>query len=46
MCLSRARLWESLIPFVSLFDEEDLPRRRACKIKYDYDWRVVVANAL
>jgi hypothetical protein len=46
MCLARARLWESLIPFVAQFDEEDdLPRRRSCKVKYDYDWRVVVANA-
>lgn len=45
MCLARARLWESLIPFVDLFEEEEeLPRRRSCKVKYDYDWRVVVAN--
>jgi hypothetical protein len=38
------KIWESLIPFVALFDEDeedDLPRRRACKVKYDYDWRVV-----
>ena len=46
MCLPRARLWASLIPFVDLFDEEEeLPRRRSCKVKYDFDWRVVVANA-
>ena len=45
MCLARARLWESLMSFASLFDEEDLPRRRSCKVKYDYDYRVVVANA-
>ena len=47
MCLYRARLWESLIPFVAQFDEDEvvLPRRRACKVKYDYDWRVVIANA-
>ena len=50
MCLARARLWESLIPFVALFDEDEdddevvMPRRRACKVKYDYDWRVVVAK--
>ena len=45
MCLARARLWEGLIPFVDLFDEEEeLPRRRSCKVKYDYGWRVVVAN--
>ena len=46
MCLARARLWKSLIHFVSMFDEDenDLPRRRACKVKYDFDWRVVIAN--
>jgi hypothetical protein len=46
MCLARAKLWESLIPFVALFDEYEVerPRRRACKVKYDYDWRVVVAK--
>ena len=46
MCKVRARLWESLIPFVDLFEEEEnLPRRRSCKVKYDFDWRVVIANA-
>jgi hypothetical protein len=46
MCLARIKLMESLIPFVALFNEDEvvLPRRRACKVKYDYDWRVVVAN--
>jgi len=42
MCLWRAKLWESLIPFAELFEEPD-PKKK--KSKPDYDWRVVVANA-
>jgi hypothetical protein len=41
MCLWRARTWESLIPFVALFDE---PKPKMKPAKPDYDWRVVVAN--
>jgi hypothetical protein len=49
-CLDNARLFEPLIPFAVMFEEEDgdpppLPRRRSCKVKYDYDYRVVVAQA-
>ena len=42
MCLARVRLWEGLIPFVTLFDEPEPKIKRA---KSEYDWRVVVANA-
>ena len=42
MCLWRAKLWESLIPFVALFDEPEPKKKPA---KPEYDWRVVVANA-
>ena len=40
MCLWRARLWESLIPFALLFDEPE-PKKAA---KPEHDWRVVIAN--
>jgi hypothetical protein len=46
--LYNAQLFESLIPFVVLFEEDEetpLPRRRSCKVKYEYDFRVAVANA-
>ena len=48
--LDNIRLFESLIPFVALFDEDDdqpapTPRRRRPAAKYDYDYRVVVARA-
>lgn len=42
MCLARARLWESLIPFALLFEEPEPKKKPA---KPGYDWRVVVANA-
>jgi hypothetical protein len=41
MCLARARLWESLIPFALLFEEPEPKKKTA---KPEYDWRVVVAN--
>jgi hypothetical protein len=46
--LARIKMFEDLLPFVAMFDEEaeaTLPRRRGVKVKYDYDWRVVVANS-
>jgi len=42
MCLARARLWESLIPFALLFEEPEPKKKLA---KPEYDWRVIVANA-
>jgi hypothetical protein len=41
MCLARARLWDSLIPFALLFEEPEPKKKTA---KPEYDWRVVVAN--
>ena len=41
MCLARARLWESLIPFALLFEEPEPKKKPA---KPEYDWRVVIAN--
>lgn len=41
MCLYRAKLWESLIPFALLFEEPEPKKKLA---KSEYDWRVVVAN--
>ena len=42
MCLARAQLWESLIPFALLFEEPE-PKKKSAKP--EYDWRVVIANA-
>lgn len=41
-CLARARLWKGLIPFAAMFEG---PKPKPKRIKPDYDWRVVVANA-
>lgn len=48
--LDNARLFESLVPFAAMMEEEDsdppaLPRRRSCKVKYEYDFHVVVASS-
>lgn len=48
-CLDNTRLFESLISFAEMIEELPdeivlIPRRRSCKVKYDYDYRVVVAN--
>lgn len=52
MCLCRAKLWEGLIPFATLFDEsvdqsvdQSVVRAKKKLAKPEYDWRVVVANA-
>lgn len=51
MCLDRARLWESLIPFALLFEDSVSNQRELAApakkkpAKPEYDWRVIVANA-
>ena len=55
MLQGNARLWEGLIPFVALFDEEKpgpvaqrpepAPYKSQKAPKHEYDYRVVVANA-
>ena len=42
MCLWRAKLWGSLVPFAEWFEELEPKKKRS---KPEYDWRVVVANA-